>query len=143
MSKLYFKFINYGMQTLIFNHQMQSLTCCHLSSLYLSHHHMCELFDLYCRAMCGLFIYPMLTYNCYVHPHVTIQFKHFSPKNANSTYRRNIWSLLCCDLSGSYLLFTHMLEFWDFSREAMCQFVIWRILITSYNNRLLVVKYGI
>jgi hypothetical protein len=135
MSNLYLKFINYGMQTLTFNHQMQSLTCCHLSSLYESHHHMCGLFDLSFGAMCGLFIYPMLTYNCSVHLIVTCQMfwcihmslfysNIFHLKMQTQTYRRNIWSVSCCHLSRSYLLFTRMLEFRDFSHEAMCQFAI-------------------
>jgi hypothetical protein len=123
---------------------MSSLICCHLSSLCLSHHCMCRLFDLSCNAMCGLFIHPILTHSCYIHLITTYQMfwcihmslfysKIFHLKTQTQTYSCNIRSLSYCHLSRLYLSFTCMLEFRDLSCEAKCQFGIWCMWIAGCN----------
>jgi hypothetical protein len=101
--------------------------------------------------MCGLFIHPILTYSCYVHIITTYQMfwcihmplfysKIFHLKTQTQTYSCNIWSLSYCHLFRLYLSFIRMLEFWDLSCEAKCQFGIWRIWIVGCNIFPLVVK---
>jgi hypothetical protein len=132
VSPLYYTKFHLELQRFIFSGIMQNVYCCHLGLFYLWHHHMFGFCNLFCDAMCEVWIGWKMTHSCNVHLIVAshaLWHTHVLPLYCTNFHLELqgfilsgiIQNAYYCHLRLFYLWHHRTFKFCNLSSDAMCE----------------------